>query len=86
MPTISIFYGIIIQMFWNEHAPPHFHARYGDFEGIINIQELKMTEGTLPIRALALTLDWAELHQSELLEDWRLCTHKQMPKKIEPLK
>ena len=86
MPTISTFYGILIQMFWNDHAPPHFHARYGEDTGIIDINTLKILEGNLPRRALNLILDWAELHQKELLLDWELCTQKQMPNKIEPLK
>lgn len=86
MPTISAFYGIIIQMYWNDHAPPHFHAIYGEYQGIIDIQHLIMLEGNLPRRALNLILDWAELHQEELLVDWELCQQKQMPIKIEPLK
>lgn len=86
MPTISIFYGILIQMFWNDHAPPHFHASYGEYKGIIDIKTLQMLEGDLPRRALNLILDWAELHQNELLIDWELCVKKQMPNKIEPLK
>ena len=86
MPTISTFYGILIQMFWNDHAPAHFHARYGEYNGIVDINALKMLEGDLPRRALNLIIDWAELHQEELLADWELCTQKLMPKKIEPLK
>ncbi|MBP9726783.1 MAG: DUF4160 domain-containing protein [Gammaproteobacteria bacterium] len=86
MPTISVFYGIVIQMVWDDHPPPHFHARYGEYKGIIDINELKMTEGDLPRRALDLILDWAELHQNELIEDWELCIQKTMPKKIAPLK
>ena len=58
MPTISIFYGIVIQMFWNEHAPPHFHARYGELEGSISIKELKIIEGNLPKNAVNLILKW----------------------------
>lgn len=57
MPTISTFYGIIICMFFDEHAPPHFHAQYGEFKANINIKSLE------------LVLDWAELHQAELLQD-----------------
>lgn len=66
-PTISTFYGILIQMFWNDHSPAHFHAHYGEFKGIIDIKALKMLEGNLPRHALSLILDWAELHQEELL-------------------
>lgn len=85
MPTISSFYGIVIQMFWNDHAPPHFHARYGENKGIIDIKSLTMMEGNLSRRTLNLVLDWAELHKEELLADWHLCVKKQEPKKIAPL-
>ncbi|TAG77965.1 MAG: DUF4160 domain-containing protein [Burkholderiales bacterium] len=86
MPTISAFYGILIRMYFDDHAPPHFHAIYGEFEAMIDISELSVQRGSLPRRALELTLDWAELHQSELIEDWQLCAAKQTPKLIEPLK
>jgi len=86
MPTISIFYGIVIQMFWAEHAPPHFHALYAEYEAQINIQTLEIIKGELPKRALALVLEWANDHRSELMEDWELCSHMQTPKKISPLK
>ena len=51
MPTISMFYGILIQMFWDEHAPPHFHATYGEFKATVNIRDLCINEGDLPRRA-----------------------------------
>ncbi len=86
MPTISVFYGIIVSMFYDDHAPPHFHAQYAEFKCIIDIQRLEMITGNLPRRALELILDWAELHQSELLSDWNLCQKNQIPHKIEPLK
>ena len=86
MPTISMFYGILIQMYWDEHAPPHFHAVYGEFKATVDIRGLSISEGNLPRRASSLVLDWAELHQKELLNDWDLCQTKQQPKPIEPLK
>ena len=73
MPTISSFYGIIIQMFWTDHAPPHFHALYAEYEARINIQTLEIINGSLPKRALALVLEWASEHRAELMEDWELC-------------
>ena len=85
MPTISVFYGISILMFYADHAPPHFHARYGGKEATIDIRKLKVMSGALPPRALALTLDWAKLHQNELLADWELCASKQAPQSIAPL-
>ncbi len=72
-------------MFFNDHAPPHFHAEYGEFKAVVNIQELTVTEGSLPKRAQQLVLEWAELHQEELMEDWRLCMIKEQPLQIAPL-
>ena len=85
MPTISMFYGIIVRMFYDEHAPPHFHAQYGEFKASVAIEGLDVLDGRLPRRALELVLDWAELHRAELLEDWALCQRHQQPRKIEPL-
>jgi hypothetical protein len=85
MPTISVFYGIMIRMFFSEHAPPHFHALYGEFQATIDIDGLRVLEGSLPRRALELVLDWAELHKTDLLENWRRCRDKQQPHRIEPL-
>jgi hypothetical protein len=80
-----MFYGILIQMFWNDHAPPHFHALYAEDEALFAIQTLEIIEGHLPRRALGLVLEWAQEHRAELLEDWELCARRQSPKKILPL-
>jgi hypothetical protein len=85
MPTISTFYGLLIQMFFRDHAPPHFHVKYAEHKAVIDIQGLVLMEGQLPRRALSLALDWAELHRDELLEDWRLCQAMENPKPIAPL-
>lgn len=85
MPTLSVFYGIVIQMFWDDHAPPHFHALYAEHEALIDIRTLQVIEGSLPRRAMALVLEWAQEHREELNEDWELCARNQSPKKIPPL-
>ena len=85
MPTISIFFGILIRMFFNEHSPPHFHAEYGEYKAVIDIRTFEVIDGKLPRRALELVLDWAELHQAELLEDWELCRSHVEPRPIDPL-
>jgi Domain of unknown function (DUF4160) len=85
MPTISQFFGIVIQMFWREHAPPHFHAMYGEYEALIDIRTLEIIRGSLPRRAQALVLEWAAQHRTELMEDWNLCQSKQLPRNIAPL-
>ncbi|MBO7411633.1 MAG: DUF4160 domain-containing protein, partial [Ottowia sp.] len=74
MPVISIFYGIVIQMFWSDHAPPHFHALYAEHEVLIDIQTLEIMKGSMPRRALAMILEWAQEHRNELMEDWELCS------------
>jgi hypothetical protein len=86
MPTISIFYGIVIQMFWNDHVPAHFHALYAEYEVLININTFEIIRGNMPRRALSLVLEWASEHRRELLEDWELCKQNQPLKKITPLK
>lgn len=85
MPTISSFYGILIAMYWREHAPPHFHAEYGEHEALIDIRELRVLQGRLPRRALELVLDWAELHQAELLSNWDRGQLQQPFASIKPL-
>ena len=72
-------------MFFNDHPPPHFHARYAEFEATIEIATLNILEGTLPSRALKLVQEWAIIHREELLEDWRLCRENSHPVRIEPL-
>ncbi|MBF0341015.1 MAG: DUF4160 domain-containing protein [Magnetococcales bacterium] len=85
MPTISSFYGILIRMYLDEHAPPHFHAIYGGHSASIDIQALQVIKGDLPRRAQELVLDWAELHQEALLHNWELCRQHRRPVAIEPL-
>ncbi len=85
MPTISIFYGIIIKMFFDDHAPPHFHAEYGEYELVIAINPIKIVNGDAPKRVKSMVLEWTALHQEELLKDWELCKNLQSPLPIEPL-
>ena len=85
MPTISYFYGIVIQMFWNDHAPPHFHALYGEHEAVITITTREFIRGKLPPRAQKMVIEWAEQHQDALMENWEICRQHQMPKTIAPL-
>ena len=68
--TCSAFFGIVIYMYYNDHLPPHFHAEYGEYEAIYEIDTLDVTRGDLPRRAHALVLEWATLHRNELREDW----------------
>ena len=88
MPTISMFYGIIIRMYCapKEHAPAHFHAYYQDFKAIIAIECCELIEGNLPKKQLKLVLAWAELRQEELRADWKLAMESELPFKIDPLK
>lgn len=70
MPEISRFFGIIIFMYFDEHNPPHFHAKYGEERAVISINELKVMEGRLSRRALSLVLEWANEHRNELMKNW----------------
>lgn len=85
MPEISRFFGIVIAMFYEDHLPPHFHARYGGSQAIIRIHGLEVLEGSLPPRALGLVMEWAVAHQAELREDWDLARRHAPLKSIAPL-
>ena len=85
MPEISRFFGMVVQMYWDEHNPPHFHVLYENKKAVVDINKLEVINGNLSRRATSLILDWAELHQDELLNDWNLCQQKIAPKKIKPL-
>ena len=84
MPVISRFLGITIAMYWDDHSPPHFHAKYGGYEIIVNIHT-GVVEGKFPKRALRHVLEWYEIHKEELLEDWDLCQRNEAPNPIDPL-
>ena len=71
MPEISRFFGMVIFMYYNEHAPPHFHVRYEGRDVMISIADLSLIKGSLSPRALSLVKEWANAHRSELLEDWQ---------------
>ena len=84
MPIISRFFGIAIFMLWREHRPPHFHAKYGDDEIIIEIESGNVN-GTMTKRALALIEEWRKLHKEELLKNWELVEQKKALFPIKPL-
>lgn len=86
MPTISMFRGIKVCIYWDDHMPPHFHASYGGVEVLVSIEELEVLEGTMPSKQLKMLLGWAAFHQEELRENWELAKAKQEPFAIEPLK
>lgn len=85
MPELSRFFGIVIKMFYNDHMLAHFHAEYGGFEALVEIESLDVYRGALPRRALALVLEWAAIHRQELREDWRLAQAGEQPWAIAPL-
>lgn len=85
MPTISTFLGIVIRMYYDDHAPPHFHAHYGDHAAIYRIDSLDVTEGSLPRRVHALVLEWASVNREALREDWELAAAHAPLRPIAPL-
>lgn len=85
MPTISSFYGIIVNMFYDEHNPPHFHAKYAEYNIVVEIDSLKILEGALPARALGLLYEWATIHKEELKVAWENARLGIKLEKIQPL-
>lgn len=89
MPIISMFYGIIIQLFFFDnlkHSSPHIHVRYSEFKASFNIKTGELMEGEIPIRQQRLVQAWIEIHRDELMADWALAIEGNAPFKIEPLK
>ncbi len=86
IPTISMFYGILIQMFNNnEHNPPRFHAIYGEYRAVFSI-EGQVIKGSFPVKQTKLVCAWAEIHKDELIANWQLAINGETLYKIEPLK
>lgn len=88
MPTISFFYGIIIYMFFyddKKHNLPHIHASYGEYDAVFSIEEGEVLQGSFPKNKQKLVLAWIEIHQEDLMADWRLAVSGQNPMPIKPL-
>jgi hypothetical protein len=85
MPEISRFYGIVIQMYYDDHGPPHFHVRYSGQRALIGIEDSVVLSGQLSPRALSLVREWAAIHRAELIEDWKLARAEAQLRPIPPL-
>ena len=85
MPQISYFLGVIIRMFYRDHNPPHFHAFYGEYQALIDIQKNEIFSGSLPPRVLGIVVEWTALHQLELLENWERAKRQEALLDIAPL-
>jgi hypothetical protein len=85
MPQISYFLGVIIRMYYRDHNPPHFHASYGDFEGLIDIERNELIGGSLPPRVLGLVTEWTEIHKLELMNNWYRAMNQERLYPIDPL-
>ena len=79
MPEISLFYGIRVTMYYDEHNPPHFHAVYGEYVGAFDIKTLEMIEGDLPAKGQALVREWAEKYKDDLLKIWSTQEFRKLP-------
>lgn len=85
MPEISLFLGIRITMYYDDHNPPHFHAEYAGRNAVIDIQNGYVINGSLPARQLKFVLAWAELHKDELMQNWELAQSARPLQAITPL-
>jgi hypothetical protein len=86
VPRISEFYGIVIEMYYGDHPPPHFHARYGGDSAKIEIADGGVIAGSVPSRALRLEREWIDQHRDELDANWERALHHQQPQPIDPLR
>jgi hypothetical protein len=86
LPSISEFYGIVIEMYFADHPPPHFHARYSGDEALIVIETGEVFAGSLPGRALRLVREWLDEHRAELVANWDRASTLQPTEPVPPLK
>lgn len=85
MPEVSRFFGISIRMYFDDHNPPHFHAIYAGSETEVGIDPLTVLRGRFPRRALGMVLEWAAIHQQELIDNWDRLRNDETPQRIDPL-
>ena len=85
MPEICRFYGIVIKMYFADHAPPHFHAEYAEHEARIAIDSMAVISGKLPPRAMGLVVEWATLHQQDLSALWENASRLELLHRLDPL-
>ena len=85
MPTISMFYGVIIRMYFTDHNPPHIHAFYGEHKAKFTF-EGEIMEGKFPSKETKLIQAWMEIHKDELIANWELAKNGERPFEIIPLK
>jgi hypothetical protein len=85
MPEISRFFGIVIQMYFDDHEPPHFHARHGSAHAKIRLDPVQLLGGHLPPSHLAVVLHWARLHEAELMACWQRIQRDLPPGRVAPL-
>ncbi len=85
MPEVSRFFGIVIFINYNDHLPPHFHARYQEQEITVEI-ETGLVTGKMSKRALRMVFEWMESHQGELMRNWELAQMREALEPIAPLK
>ena len=86
MPELSRFFGVVIKMYFDDHNPPHFHAEYGEYEALIDVNTLAVIAGRLPSRALGMVIEWASMYQGELRGEWEKAKNMESLGKISPLK
>ena len=84
MPEISRFFGIIIAIYYDDHAPAHFHAKYGEYEATVRVADGEFS-GNFPRRAKGLVVEWMGLHKHELLDNWRRAEAHLPLRRIAPL-
>jgi hypothetical protein len=85
VPILSVFFGITIRVFFEDHAPPHVHIEYAEYRAVIEIATGRVLAGRLPRRCATLVEEWRALHLADLRRAWKAASRSQLPKRIAPL-
>jgi hypothetical protein len=85
MPIISRFFGIVVSMYFGDHAPPHIHVKYGEYTASVTLAALQILEGRVPQRVYAMVLEWMATHRDELWTNWQRAQDGLPLNPVEPL-
>lgn len=85
MPIVSTFFGIVVRVYFDDHAPPHFHVQYAEHRAVIELDTGAVLGGSLPQRCARLVEEWRALHVAALRAAWDACQSGRLPAKIPPL-
>jgi hypothetical protein len=85
VPVLSTFFGIVVRVYFDDHAPPHIHVQYAEYRAVVEIASGKLMGGSLPQRCARMVEEWRVAHLAELQATWDAAQNSELPQRIAPL-